>query len=522
MFVSALLRIAIFVLLGRAALLAELSVPRWEPHDFAFRISGAPENPFAATFSAEVRGPGGIAFELPGFFDGDGTWKLRIAPTQEGRWSLLTHSTVSELDGRREDFVCAPNPSPGAHGALRVDPQYRHHFVFEDGSRFLPVGYECDWLWALDAGDPALPTVNAFLDRLAASGFNLVVLNAYAHDTSWRKGRTAADDFGPPALYPWGGSNAAPDFTRFDLAYWRHYDRIVEALHRRGLWAHLLIKVYNKQVNWPAKGSAEEDRYFRWLIARYAAFPNLSWDLAKEAQYEKDTGYKLARLQFLRANDPYRRLLTVHDDRVLYDQGAYAGVVDYRSDQQHKEWHATMLDHLRQQDWPVINTEFGYEHGPAGPADKTYSQAQSPEEVARRAWEVYASGGFGVYYYTHTAWDVVRAMDEPPGYRYIKNLRTFFEATNYWRLRPAEGVASVGFCLAEPGREYVVFVNVAASVALKIEGATAPLVAEWYRPYTAERRAAGKLENGTATLPPPPEWGSEPIALHLRPSLAAK
>jgi hypothetical protein len=102
-------------------------------------------------------------------------------------------------------FRCVVNPSPLAHGGLRVDVRNPHQFVFEDGTHFLPVGYECDWLWALDANDTELKTINPFLDKLSSNGFDVVILNAYAQDTSWRKGRTADDDYGPPPLYAWEG-----------------------------------------------------------------------------------------------------------------------------------------------------------------------------------------------------------------------------------------------------------------------------------------------------------------------------
>jgi hypothetical protein len=298
---------------------------------------------------------------------------------------------------------------------------------------------------------------------------------------------------------------------------------VIEALARRGLWAHIFIKVYNKQVNWPANGSAEDDLYFRWLIARYAAFPNISWDLAKEAHYEKDLGYKLDRLRFLRANDPYHRLLTVHDDRAAYARGAYDGAVDYRSDQQHKDWRATMLAHRAQHAWPVINTEFGYEHGPGGLADKTYNVAQSAEEVARRAWEIYFAGGSGAYYYTYTAWDVLRAQDTPPGYAYFQHLAAFFRQTNFARLQPTESVASRGDCLAEPGREYAVLLKEPASLTLQLAGADAEWDAEWFRPLTGERLRAAPLRTGAVRLTPPAEWKDGPVALHVtrRPNLPA-
>ena len=494
---------------------ASIQVPRWQPHDFVFRSDAAPDKPFQVQFSAEATGPDGVKFTLPGFYDGDGTWKARLAPTTEGQWSLQTHSSQPGLDRRKVSFVCVANPSPNIHGPLRVDPKNPRHFIFEDGSRYFLLGYECDWLWALDMKDPELKTANRFLDKLAASGFNYLILNVYAHDTSWRKGKTSEDDFGPPPMFAWEGSNEKPDHSRFNLAYWQHYDRIIDALNRRGVIAHVMIKVYNKMVNWPAKESAEEDMYFRWLIARYAAYPNIHWDFSKEANNEKDLDYKTGRVRFLRENDPYRRMITVHDDHATYDHEKYNHCLDYRSDQQHSNWHATLLEHRQQQVWPVVNVEFGYEHGLKGLSDKTYGVVQSPQEVCRRAWEVYMAGGYGVYYYTYTAWDVIRPDDTPPGYAYFKHLRDFFQGTEYWRMEPADGLVSEGYCLAEPGRQYVVFLNNARPFSLKLEGIAAPLKAEWFHPFTGKYHATGTLTTGTARLEPPQDFGTGPVALRV-------
>ena len=490
-------------------------VPRWQPQDLVFNSHATPANPFAVEFSADVTGPHGISFTLPGFYDGDSTWKVRVSPTALGEWTLITRCADPNLDAQRATFTCTANPNPAVHGGLRVDPDHHSQFLYEDGSRYFPMGYECDWLWALDSDDPQLKTLNPFLDKIAGDGFNFIILNAFAYDTSWRKGRSEDDDYGPPPLYAWEGTNEKPDHSRFNLAYWQHYDRMMTALHHRGILAHILLRVYNKQVNWPANGSPEDDLYYRWILARYAAYPNITWDIAKEAHYEKDVDYKLGRLRYFRANDPYRRLLTVHDDRANYDRGLYNELVDYRSDQQHTEWRKVMLEHLQQHTWPVINTEFGYECGPKGIADKTYNVAQVPEEVARRAWEVCTAGGFAAYYYTYTAWDVIRTRDTPPGYTYFRHLQQFFAATHYWKMKPVEGAASDGFCLADAGHEYIVFLNAAAPFALTLDGLAKPLKAEWCQPFTGARAAGPSVSNGRSLLTPPVEWGSGPAALHL-------
>jgi hypothetical protein len=163
----------------------------------------------------------------------------------------------------------------------------------------------------------------------------------------------------------------------------------------------------------------------------------------------------------------------------------------------------------------MLNVEFGYECGPGGLDDKTYRVVQKPEEVCRRAWEVCIAGGYGAYYYTYTAWDVIRPQDTPPGYAYFKHLRDFFESPEYWSLEPADSLTSAGFCLAQPGKRYLVFLNHAAPFLLKLEGIDAPLPASWYQPLTGVWQSARPLSNGTAQMIPPPAWGDGPIALRV-------
>ena len=57
---------------------AKPQIPRWQPQDFSFNSHATPNNPFAVEFSADVTGPDGISFTLPGFYDGDSTWKVRV------------------------------------------------------------------------------------------------------------------------------------------------------------------------------------------------------------------------------------------------------------------------------------------------------------------------------------------------------------------------------------------------------------------------------------------------------------
>jgi hypothetical protein len=493
-----------------------LEVKRWQPHTFSFVSATPPANPFTAAFSAVATGPGGVTLTLPGFYDGANTWKIRFSPTVVGAWSLRTSSNIADLNGKTATLTCVAN-DPANHGALKVDPAYPRNFIHEDGTRFYPMGYEADWLFALDlANASGIPVTAAFLDKIKNSGFNFVLLQVYAHDTSWRAGKTGTDDYGPPALYPWAGSNSSPDHSRLNVTFWQRFDRVVDALFQRGLSAHVMIEVYNKGVTWPANLSANDDLYFRTIIARYAAYPNVMWYLAKESNNEPTTSVKTNRLAFIRNNDPYKRLLTTHTDDARFNDGTYNTLCDWRAAQETETWRAPILSHMARRAWPIINVEFGYEQGPGGVGDDTYNHSSPPAEMARRAWENATTGAFVAYYYTYTAWDVVRPTHTPPGYAYMKNLRTFFEGTKYWLMKASDSlVTNSGFCFANPGKEYVVFHNTARTFNLTIAGASGALNVAWYNPLTAQRVSAGTVTNGTRTFTPPASLGTGQMVLHV-------
>ena len=61
----------------------------------------------------------------PGFYDGDGVYRIRFMPDTEGEWTYRTRSNVNALDGLSGTFRCGP-PAKGYHGPVRV--RNRHHF----------------------------------------------------------------------------------------------------------------------------------------------------------------------------------------------------------------------------------------------------------------------------------------------------------------------------------------------------------------------------------------------------------
>ena len=75
---------------------------------------------------------------VTGFYDGDGTYRVRFMPDAPGRWSYVTESSARELAARAGDFLCTPPTTPGNHGPVGTAHQF--HFQYADGTPYFPFG----------------------------------------------------------------------------------------------------------------------------------------------------------------------------------------------------------------------------------------------------------------------------------------------------------------------------------------------------------------------------------------------
>lgn len=474
---------------------AATTIEQYHIHDFSFKaqVSG---DPFDVEVFGEFTGPGGIRLNIPGFYDGDGTWMIRFSPTVVGQWSMRTLSSVAGLNNQTETgIVATPNTNSAIHGRLLVDPLHKNHFVFEDGTRYFLMGYEADWLAEADMKDPDRKLMHHLIDQVSARGFNHVLVNVYGYDTSWARGNTNQWDFGPPAMYLFGGTNEAPDFSVLNTDYFKIYDGMIQSLEDKGLVANMMFKVYNKMVNWPPAGSEDERRYFRYVTARYQAFSNVVWDFSKEAYYEQDKQLEKHLVDLIRETDAYHHLTTAHDNDVYDWDSSLNTNLDFRTDQEHDHWMEMALFDRTLRSWPYVNAELFYERG----VDDlpTYPVKQDWQQVLQGAYQVYLSGGYFVYYYSNTAWDLVKPDPEPPGMQRFQILKDNLSALPYWLMTPSSDFAVGGPCLAIPGEIYAVYVTprtpAGAGAPGRGTGASAP----------------GNAASGGAT---PPPAGSNPTA----------
>jgi hypothetical protein len=265
-------------------------------------------NPFVEVGLSARFTRGDTAVTVAGFYDGDGVYRVRFMPNQQGKWRYRTKSNRAELDGKTGGFT-AGKPSAGNHGPVRVRNTY--HFAYADGTPYFPVGTTC-YAWT-HQGDKLEERTLATLKKSPFNKLRTCVFpKHYAYNTN------------EPSLYPFAGSAPrAWDFTRFNPAFFRHLERRIGDLRDLRIEADLILFHPYDKGHWgfDRMGGAADDRYLRYVIARLGAYRSVWWSLANEYDFltdKKEADWDRL-FQVVVKNDPYGHLRSIHNGTRLYN-----------------------------------------------------------------------------------------------------------------------------------------------------------------------------------------------------------
>jgi hypothetical protein len=340
---------------------------------FELELSGPQNgNPFIdVEFSAEFRYKNRVVV-ADGFYDGDGTYRVRFMPDTTGEWSYHTRSSAAELDGKTGTFTCTAT-SPGNHGPVRVHDTY--HFAYADGSPYYQVGTTC-YVWN-HQGD-ALETQT--LETLKTAPFNKMRMCVFPKDYLWNQNE--------PPYYPFErAADGGWDFTCFNPAYFRHLEGRVGDLLALGIEADIILFHPYDRWGFATMDAETDDRYLRYVVSRLAVYRNVWWSMANEFDLMQDkTMADWDRFfRVVQESDPYQHLRSVHNCRGFYDHGK--PWVTHQSIQ-HSDLAST--DKWRNQyGKPVVVDECCYE----GNVPKGWGNI-SAQEMVHRFWEGTARGGY--------------------------------------------------------------------------------------------------------------------------------
>ena len=374
-------------------------------------------------------------------------------------------------------------------GPLRVDNSHPWHFVYEGtGEHFFWNATTAYWLM----GWKDIRIIYEALDRLASLGVNRirVAINGRSEGGSrWYEPLVTESPQFTFLLNPWVAGdpqsldNPEFDVTRFNLPYWQKLDRLVHFAREKNVIVSLIFYVDGRDHGCdPFKkdqmGNADEQRYYRYAVARYAGYANVMWDVTNEYHLFRSEDWVNKMGMLIRTKDPAKHLISVHGhddfpfrtsswvDVVLYQSWDECGGYQFITDCRKKQSATGRI-------LPQVNEEYGYEdHYPpwgCSAGMKREPDGRSSENRRQLAWEIYMAGGYqttgeranegtGSGNDAGGGWINGRGNDSMimlKGYAVIKKI---FEQTSYWKMSPGNDLVNYGnLCLASPGEEYIVY-----------------------------------------------------------------
>ena len=315
--------------------------------------------------------------------DGNGIYKVRFLPEQEGHYTWQVTGAVSakgEADCDRADSL--------HHGMVRATGT---HFTLEDGSAFYPFGTT---VYALANQSDEL--VGETIRTMKNSPFNKVRMCVFPKHYVYNHNEPLFYMFrktdGTDALDTGFTENdgAQWDTSSPDIRFWQRFERICAELGEAGIQIDLIL--FHPYDRWGFSAMKTDAclTYLDYLVRRLSAFPYFWWSMANEydlmaARTPKDWD---TFGNFLKEHDPYGHLLSNHNCFRLFDFSRdYVTHACIQS-----SWTYRAAQYIAGYHKPVIYDEMRYE----GNLEESWGSI-SGFEMVNRFWTVCAQGAYGTH-----------------------------------------------------------------------------------------------------------------------------
>lgn len=149
---------------------------------------------------------------------------------------------------------------------------------------------------------------------------------------------------------------------------------------------------------------------------------------------------------------------------------------------------------------PVINSR------PCSDPDRKNYPDIVTEDVGRALyWSYFCGGGHIIgFRTTRDSWKAGLAAE-----RIIQSVQLFAQRLQLEHLSPHRELVSVGLCLADAGREYVIYLPHGGSVAVDLSSVSGNFAVTWYNPRTCRDERKSQVDGDgkrTLTAPDSRDW----------------
>lgn len=520
------------------------SLDRFDFVEVTIKVTDPPSgNPFTdAEVTGEFGREGQVPVNVDGFCDSDdgSLFRIRFMPTQAGPHVYsVTYKRGRDEQMHSSSFVTRPGKRKGM---VRVDKGHPTHFVWEgSGEHFFYNSTTAYWL--LGFKDDAV--IRDSIDRLARLKVNRIrsaLSGRTASGMRWKEPMIVSDDLFQFRLEPWRTArprdiqNPGYDVSRFNVDHFRKAERMLAHARKRDMIVSLIfaLDVADKGVDpFGVKNSTageDEQRYYRYCIARFAAFANVWWDLINEWNLCRTESWVEKMGALVKQWDPYDHVTSVHGtSKFPFADQPWVDYVMFQSWDEHGAYDfmlkARQAQTAANRPLPIINEEYGYEdHYPYPWGEKRIWPARIAESRVRLAWEMTMAGGYQTTGERANVarmggWITGRGNDEMTMLDGYARMRGFFEKFDWWKLEPhpelvtAESKAlpvvesgkpfAAALCLAQLGGRYVIYLRQGGTATVQL--APGQYAVRRFNPRTAEYQNLPPATASPWTTPPVPD-----------------
>ena len=472
----------------------------WEVFEITLDSKSAASNPYleidpdkapflTARFTGTEGKASGQIITVPGFWDGERTWKIRFAPPASGTWRYETYSSGKGLSGRKGIIKVSEwsekekDENPLRRGLITVNKSGERagrYFTYSDGT---PCLWIADTWWDWTNSHIKFESFKKLADTRADQGFNIGQL--FFAGNGWGKESSLLD----------------PSFSNPKFEQIRKVEEMIRYANSKGItvWIHAW---------WSREGidkSIGEDNFIRWwryVIQRLHAY-NVIWVIAGEYNMNNYGGFPLEfwnRLgKIIKDDDPYDRILSAHPTPPMWSGGADApqwSTAEAIHSQPWLDYNQSQTGHARWCNeitpWIITNA---YNKQPAKPVVVTEPWYEFIEDnptamdIRFGAWSAVMSGAAGHSYGGGHIWRV-HLPERPtgigswpmdtsfatntllyPGAVSVGYMGKYLRNIEWWKMEPHPELALENpslYCLADPGREYLFYLRYGGSVKIDL------------------------------------------------------
>jgi hypothetical protein len=322
----------------------------------SFQLPEAKGDPFdyeKVNVQVTLKQPDGTTVDVPCFFDGGATWRMRFTPVAPGQYAVasvkLNREIAHEEKLDKKDWNVTGEPLPGF---VRIERGDHTRFVFDNGVHYFPLGH--NQAWRSDK-QPDIPDLFAKMHEAGENWSRVWMTHWDGKNLDW----------------PASGKPGKPG--EIDLTAAKRWDEIVSAAEKNNIYFQMVLQHHgqysskegylysgNVDPNWEtnpynaknggflqtpesffinSQARALTKRKLYYILARWGYSPNLmayelfneveGTDAAKGKMWSDIALWHREMALFLRQYDGYRHLLTTSSEPGVPADSPIWETVDY-------------------------------------------------------------------------------------------------------------------------------------------------------------------------------------------------